>query len=396
VSNEPILALLISDDEDIYPLVRSLISESNEPAISVDWIAGYDAAVDVIKERHHNIYLIDAHFGDRATVALIEAVANDNNKPAILLTGEGDAEIYREAMQRGATDCLARADLSAALLDRSIRYAIDRAGMLDALRASAERYAELRALYDKLSALEQLKTDMIRIGAHDLRNPVGHIIGYTELLRADLESELSEAHRMYLDSISQGAKRIQYITEDILSLERVESASNNMSQKVDLRQLVETVFKEQTEQAEKQGQIIKLQLPRAPVWIQGDAMQLHEAMANLISNAIKYTPHGGTVEVRLSVHESQALFAVEDNGYGIPEMLQTRLFEPFYRAKTLQTSSIAGTGLGLHLVKNIIKRHHGQMQFSSTYGKGSIFGFQLPLLAMQDSSGSVVSEAEAI
>src|SRR5258706_1073308 len=268
VSNEPILALLISNDEDVYPLVRSQTTESSDPAISLEWIAGPDAAVEVIKEQRHDVYLIDAHLGAPGILALLgQAIANGYNKPVLVLAGQDDAEICREAMQRGAADCLARADLSAALLDRSIRYAIDRTGMLDALRASAERYAELRALYDKLSALEQLKTDMIRIGAHDLRNPVGHIIGYTELLRADLESELSEAHRMYLDGISQGAKRIQYITEDILSLERIESAANTMSQKVNLRELVEAAFKEQTEQAEKQGQNITLQLPRAPVWI---------------------------------------------------------------------------------------------------------------------------------
>jgi len=121
-----------------------------------------------------------------------------------------------------------------------------------------------------------------------------------------------------------------------------------------------------------------LDLSRSSVVIQGDEVQLREAIDNLIQNAIKYTPEGGRVVVHLDVEDGRARFTVTDTGYGIPEPLQARLFQPFFRARTAETAQVEGSGLGLHLVKNIIQRHNGQMIFRSTYGEGSTFGFKLP------------------
>jgi signal transduction histidine kinase len=111
-----------------------------------------------------------------------------------------------------------------------------------------------------------------------------------------------------------------------------------------------------------------------------DSAQIGEAMNNLISNAIKYTPEGGKIEVSLSADDDNAIFRVRDNGYGIPLEQQAGLFQPFYRATTAKTIDIEGTGLGLHLVKNIIQRYDGEMIFSSVEGAGSTFGFKLPLI----------------
>jgi two-component system phosphate regulon sensor histidine kinase PhoR len=99
---------------------------------------------------------------------------------------------------------------------------------------------------------------------------------------------------------------------------------------------------------------------------------------NLIGNAIKYTPENGAVTVRLSSEAGGIIFEVEDTGFGIPADRQARLFQPFYRVKTAETRRVEGTGLGLHLVKNIVERHHGRIRFHSEYGKGSVFGFELP------------------
>ena len=107
-------------------------------------------------------------------------------------------------------------------------------------------------------------------------------------------------------------------------------------------------------------------------------MQLREAVTNLISNAIKYTPPGGTVRVRLYTETDQIAFAVTDTGVGIPAEMQAKLFHPFYRVRTRETVKIEGTGLGLYLVKGIVERHSGSMFLQSEYGTGSTFGFRLP------------------
>jgi signal transduction histidine kinase len=147
-----------------------------------------------------------------------------------------------------------------------------------------------------------------------------------------------------------------------------------------LREIVDKAYQDHQEFARIKGQNYTVHLPEASVIVAGDAPQLKEAVDNLVSNAIKYTPDEGQVVVRLIQGAGFASIEVEDHGYGIPEEMQEHLFQPFYRARTEETRDIDGTGLGLHLVKNIIERHNGDMIFRSVYGKGSTFGFRLPVL----------------
>jgi PAS domain S-box-containing protein len=268
------------------------------------------------------------------------------------------------------------------LLAGRVAAAIDNARLY---QTSQEQLVELRILYEKVSALEQMKTDMIRIAAHDLRTPIGVILGYLQVVRDELNATLSDQNKSFLDSIEHAAVRIETITSDILSLQRVEqTAQGNHTDTVGLHDMVKESYRDYEVQARQKNQNFQLEMPPFPVMVKGDAAQLKEAIANLIGNAIKYTPNGGSVRVRLSQADSEALFEVEDTGYGVPEDQQARLFQPFFRAASEATENIDGTGLGLHLVKNIVERHHGQMKFQSVYGKGSTFGFKLPAAKRTD------------
>jgi signal transduction histidine kinase len=163
-------------------------------------------------------------------------------------------------------------------------------------------------------------------------------------------------------------------------LQRIEEiAQGNLSENVDLVEVLQSTFESQKYQAAHRNQIFTLEAPAVALPIKGDSAQLREAVINIISNALKYTPDGGTVTVKLWEDNDIAFLDVVDTGYGIPEEQQERLFQPFYRPKTKETQQIDGTGLGLHLVKNIVERHHGKMHFVSEYGKGSTFGFSVPV-----------------
>ena len=142
--------------------------------------------------------------------------------------------------------------------------------------------------------------------------------------------------------------------------------------------LAREVYDESLALANLRSRNIELELSDEPLPVMADAAHISEAMTNLISNAIKYTPADGRIVVRVHCRRSKVLFEVEDNGPGIPEEKQERLFEPFYRA--VKSSEVEGSGLGLHLVRNIIQRYGGKTHFSSVYGKGSLFGFSLPLV----------------
>ena len=113
--------------------------------------------------------------------------------------------------------------------------------------------------------------------------------------------------------------------------------------------------------------------------VRGSVTQLRQAIANLVSNAIKYTPEEGRVEVSFQVDGERLGLSVRDNGYGISPERQARVFERFYRAREPGTDHIGGTGLGLSLVKTVIERHGGQVWFTSAPGVGSTFGFWLPM-----------------
>ncbi len=270
------------------------------------------------------------------------------------------------------------------LLANRIAIALENAQLYDQLN---HQLKETRALYEQVSGLEQLKTDMIRIASHDLRNPLGVLIGYITLLELEAERLPPEA-KDYIAAMQRSANRMNNILEDILSLERIEQMARETGGKpFDLYAIVEKAADEYRPQAERKGQRFALCLPtHKPVNVHGDSSQIYEAVTNLISNAIKYTPEGGAIEVDLAVNELKTRFTVRDNGYGIPQAQQQKLFQPFFRAKTEETKLIEGTGLGLHLVKNIIERHRGHMIFESVYGQGSTFGFELPLTTTRDAS----------
>ncbi len=259
-----------------------------------------------------------------------------------------------------------------------ITVAIDNAELY---RVSQQQLQELHHLYVRVSELEQLKTDMIRIAAHDLRNPLGVVKNYAELMLMEDSDPMTEEQHSFVEAIQGAGRKMLKIIDDILSLQRVEAAQENANcEDIDLNALVSDVFSGNQTRARQKDQQYSLTLPEATLMVCADMGQLREAMDNLINNAIKYTPPEGCITVRLDADVHQAIFEVEDNGLGIPDDQQGRLFQPFFRASNAKASKIEGTGLGLHLVKNIIERNHGRMHFQSTLSSGSVFGFELPLL----------------
>lgn len=254
----------------------------------------------------------------------------------------------------------------------------------DFLRILSSRIAvalDNARLFEKVKNLESLKSDMISIASHDLRGATSVFKGYLEMLSDELKGRTTASEEDYLQMMRGSLNRVQSIVSDILSLKRAEErALSPTDELVDMVQMAHKIVQDSQASAARRQHTLTSDITQAQLLVQADSVLMYEVITNLLENAMKYTPDGGQIQVRLCREGDYARFEVEDNGYGIPEEFQERLFQPFYRAKYKEVYSVEGTGLGLSLVKNIVERFGGKVLFHSIYGKGSTFGFDLPLV----------------
>ncbi len=252
--------------------------------------------------------------------------------------------------------------------------------MAESVASQAALALRQAKLYEEVRELENMKSEMIRMASHDLRNPLGNAVGYFELLMSNIEDGLPTYQKEYVESVRRSTEVMQTLIEDLLTLERIDSERQVAWIEVDFGSLVDETVDGQQTAAELKHQSLTLNSQNGPsIKVFGSRTQLRQAVTNLVNNAIKYTPDNGRIVVRLSADDARILFEVEDNGYGISEERQGRLFQRFYRAREEATDHIPGTGLGLSLVKTVVERHGGKVWVRSELGKGSTFGFSLPL-----------------
>jgi signal transduction histidine kinase len=226
---------------------------------------------------------------------------------------------------------------------------------------------------------ERLKDEFFALVSHELRTPLTSIIGYLELVLDDEDDELAEPHRRHLAIVERNATRLLRLVGDLLFVAQVEAGKLALEpSSVDLPQLVAQAVEAARPRAEGNGIELAADVEPMPLcW--GDGDRLGQVLDNLISNALKFTPAGGSVTLRLRAHEGAATLEVADTGLGIPAAEQGRLFERFFRASSATSRAIPGVGLGLTIVKAIIEAHGGRVAVSSEEGVGTTFRIDLPL-----------------
>jgi signal transduction histidine kinase len=167
------------------------------------------------------------------------------------------------------------------------------------------------------------------------------------------------------------------LVTEFLDIEKIRSSKIDAAE-VDLVTVMRDAQREFGHQAHARQQTLTFRAPDTPVLIEADVFQIQEALNNLLSNAIKYTPPGGTICVGLEDANDCARVTVTDTGIGIPVEEQPKIFQPFFRVRSIETAQIQGTGLGLSLVRAIVDVHQGAIQMDSVPGKGTTFTIRLP------------------
>jgi signal transduction histidine kinase len=229
---------------------------------------------------------------------------------------------------------------------------------------------------ERLLELDELKDEFISLVSHELRTPLTSIRGYLELL---LDDDLNAEQQSYLGIIDRNSNRLLGLVSDLLLLTQIEAGELAFEfGPVDLEQVVQECIESSAPVAEASDIQLATSTERIPV-VRGHRVRLVQVVDNLISNALKFTPSGGHVEVRLSAVDGAAVIEVQDTGLGISDDEQQQLFERFFRSSQATKNQIPGSGLGLTITKAIVDRHGGQIELESSEGVGTTVRVRLPL-----------------
>jgi signal transduction histidine kinase len=228
---------------------------------------------------------------------------------------------------------------------------------------------------------ERMKDQFVGLISHELRTPLTSILGYLEVVLDD--EALTGEQRQYLCTVERNAQRLLQLVGDLLFTAQVEAGRFTLQpQDVDLAAVVRAAEETARVTAAGAGVELRLDVPGDGLVVSGDALRLGQACDNLVSNAVKFTPAGGSVTLRLVAAEAGgqpvARLSVIDTGIGIPSGEQVKLFTRFFRASTAQRSQIVGVGLGLSITKAITTAHGGTLELASTEGLGTTFTMTLP------------------
>ena len=231
--------------------------------------------------------------------------------------------------------------------------------------------------------VSRLKDEFVGLISHELRTPLSSILGYLELMRDDEDNPLSAEHLQYLGVAERNAHRLLRLVGDLLFTAQVESGKFPLDARdVTLDTIVTNAVESARPVADAAGITLNGELPDEPAVVHGDPLRLAQAVDNLVSNAIKFTPRGGTVTIALTVDERHAVVTVTDTGMGIAASELDKLFSRFFRATTATRNAVPGVGLGLTITKAIVTAHEGEMGVESEEGVGTTFSLTLPLAAV--------------
>lgn len=229
----------------------------------------------------------------------------------------------------------------------------------------------------ELRRLEQLRKEFVANVSHELKTPLTSIIGYIDTI-IDNDIKDDTTIKRFLSIIKDEADRLYLLIKDLLDLSKLEAKRGEVIlQPGDLNKIVKKIYLMLQEQAESKDIDLKLDIKEKLPFVYLIPEQIEQVLINLVDNGIKYTEPGGRVILRAYEENNRVVVEVEDNGIGIPEEDQGRIFERFYRVDKARSRSMGGTGIGLSIVKHIIKNHDSEIKVESEPGKGSLFRFYL-------------------
>lgn len=248
-------------------------------------------------------------------------------------------------------------------------------------------------LYEELARANSSKSEFVSFVAHELKNPLTSIRGYAEFLLGAQTGSLSDMQRNFVSTIRSNADRMNTLVSDLNDVTKLQTNNLRIDRRpIDFRRVVDESLRPLQKQFEDRRQQVVLDLPAALPAVLADEGRMVQVMTNLLSNATKYTPEGGTIRVQAHVDDRlrdengrplppQMVASVSDTGIGMSEEDLSRLFTPYFRSENPMAQAQPGTGLGMTITRGIVEQHGGSVMVESRLGEGSTFRFSLPLAA---------------
>lgn len=364
MSKPVINVLIIDDNQSDYRFTEQFLKKIKLCDYNVEWISKFDDALSVLQKSQHDICLLDQNLGAKTGLQLMDQLKAydffyDRLPPIILLTGQGSLDIDMKAMQAGVMDYLLKDDISTDVLERAIRYAIQR-----------------RQVEKRLIRSNQELSRFASIASHDLQEPLRKVQAFGDMLLQDGGNTLTEQSQDCLTRMLKASKRMQDLIDAILHYSRVNTQGKPF-ETVDLGEIVQIVTELLEVQLNKTGGriIVEGALPE----IQADFAQIQRVFQNLIVNSLKFHKPGVPPVVKVykqaELCDEEVTIVVEDNGIGFDDKHNERIFEMFQRLHG--RNGYEGTGVGLALCRRIIDRHGGTIAATGEPDGGAKFFISL-------------------
>ncbi|MGB3403379.1 MAG: hybrid sensor histidine kinase/response regulator [Microcoleaceae cyanobacterium] len=375
--------LLIEDSLAEARLLQELLKDS--------WLKNYDVihvkrlsdALQQLQqtERSFNVILLDLSLPDSQGLDSLKTLIHDSPElPIVVLTNTNDGDLALDAVRWGAQDYLLKRQVTTEVLVRSLRYAIERKQVIETLRQENESLGNKVQFQsaELIKAKEQnrRRSEFVSMMSHDFRNPLCTILLSTELLK-NSDKKLTPAHRkaIFKRIKAAGNNMVQLLDEVILVGKSDLEQLKWVPAPLNLANFCQQLIEELQHNTSPDSQIL--------LAIQGnlegrlwDEHLLRHILSNLLTNAVKYSPNGGTIQLTIIAENHQVQFQVQDQGIGISVEDQKRLFQAFQRGHNV--GEIDGTGLGLAIVQRCLEACNGKVKVESHLGEGSTFIVTIP------------------
>ncbi len=269
---------------------------------------------------------------------------------------------------------VAAGDLSVRIPERGPAEVYDLSAAFNEMAISLERNKqELEDQNRQLRESERLRNELISVISHEVRTPLACVLGYASLLQTRPVDD--ETREKYLSIISDEARRLEGLVSELVDVRRIEEGRLELEMEAfDLGTLLEEQVRSFSHRSERHT--IDFEPGSSALEVRADRGRIAQVIANLLGNAIKYSPDGGQVTVEAGIRRGKVRVSVRDQGIGIPESARSRIFTKFFRGEA-GAGGIGGMGLGLAVSREIVEAHGGRMGFDTTVGGGSVFWFEL-------------------